>query len=171
MEVLHIMSRLVPADLVTTGMQIGGRMFLVYLVLIPYEGPKYSPYGFPVLLLAWCISEMTRYAYYVFRLCGQVPYVLTWMRYSLFILLIPIGIVGEFLSIFAAFPEMSDVVLLEADVNVAGSHHVSIRLHHAVSVLLVAYSPQLLSSYLKLLAQRRKILSKSRVQILAEKIK
>lgn len=49
-----------------------------------------------VTAAAWACGEVPRYLYYAFKLqrADGVPYVLRWLRYSLFIVLYPIGIVG-----------------------------------------------------------------------------
>ncbi len=51
--------------------------------------------GLPLLLLAWQVTEIIRYSFYFFGLLGSVPSVLTYLRYTLFIALYPMGVTGE----------------------------------------------------------------------------
>ena len=45
-----------------------------------------------LFLMPWTISEVIRYAFYVFALLNRLPHVLVWLRYTLFIVLYPIGV-------------------------------------------------------------------------------
>lgn len=54
------------------------------------------------MLLAWSITEIIRYSYFVTNLRGGVPSFLTWLRYNTFYVLYPVGIASEMLLIFKA---------------------------------------------------------------------
>ncbi len=45
-----------------------------------------------MFLYAWSITEMIRYSFYAGGLLHMTPGVLTWLRYTLFIILYPIGV-------------------------------------------------------------------------------
>ena len=47
------------------------------------------------MLTAWCITEVIRYSYYAVGLCQINISILTWLRYTLFIVLYPLGVTGE----------------------------------------------------------------------------
>ena len=51
---------------------------------------------------AWGATEITRYLYYFLHLDLSEPHALTWLRYSLFIVLYPLGTTGELLVVTAA---------------------------------------------------------------------
>ena len=55
------------------------------------------------MLVAWSVTEVIRYAYFVFNLQGKgVPGVLTWLRYNSFYILYPVGITSECALIWKA---------------------------------------------------------------------
>ncbi len=42
---------------------------------------------------AWTVTELVRYSFYTFQAASwAAPYALVWLRYSLFIVLYPIGV-------------------------------------------------------------------------------
>lgn len=105
-EVLHAAIRFVPSSPVTTFIQILSRLVLVWGVLVPIPAAR-SSLGVPLLLVAWSIAECTRYFYYGFHLYDSAPHLATWLRYTLFIVLYPMGVSGELLTTYAALPTIS----------------------------------------------------------------
>jgi len=58
------------------------------------------------MILAWALTEVPRYAYYALSLAGcGVPTWLTWIRYSTFYVLYPIGAGSEALVMLSTIPE------------------------------------------------------------------
>ncbi|CAI7818724.1 unnamed protein product, partial [Closterium sp. NIES-54] len=56
-----------------------------------------------ILLLTWSLSEVIRYPQYAFSLLGCCPEWLTWLRYTAFIPLYPIGIfAGEIALMYSS---------------------------------------------------------------------
>lgn len=90
----------------TTFIQILSRLVLVWGVLVPIPAAR-SSIGVPMLLVAWSIAECTRYFYYGFHLYDSAPHFATWLRYTLFIVLYPMGVSGELLTTYAALPTIS----------------------------------------------------------------
>lgn len=57
------------------------------------------------MVIAWCVTEVVRYSFYGLNLLiGTAPYVSTWMRYSLFFILYPVGAGSEFMLVQLAKP-------------------------------------------------------------------
>lgn len=55
-----------------------------------------GPAVYAAMLLAWSLADFVRHAYFVLLLAGPaVPRWLTWLRYSLFFALYPVGIGAE----------------------------------------------------------------------------
>lgn len=105
-EVGHAIVRFVPSSPVTTFIQIFSRLMLVWGILVPIPEAR-SSLGVPLLLVAWSIAECTRYFYYGFHLYDVVPYFSTWLRYTLFIVLYPMGVTGELLTTYASLSTIS----------------------------------------------------------------
>jgi len=56
------------------------------------------------MLLAWSMTEVVRYSYFVLSLTGQVPPFLIWLRYNLFFVLYPLGIGSEVWLVWSSIP-------------------------------------------------------------------
>ena len=117
MEVVHPILGLVKTSVILTLFQVASRLFLIWGVLSPVPKTQNS-WGFIMLLAAWTITEIIRYrfgalgpimtqclnmilcfSYYAFNQLSLSPYVLTYLRYTLFIFLYPLGVTGEIMSI------------------------------------------------------------------------
>jgi hypothetical protein len=54
------------------------------------------------MLIAWSVTEVIRYTYFALSLAGALPTLLTWVRYSTFFVLYPMGITSECMLVYAA---------------------------------------------------------------------
>lgn len=54
------------------------------------------------MILAWSITEVIRYNYFVLNLRGYVPSFMTWLRYNTFYVLYPVGILSEMSMVLKA---------------------------------------------------------------------
>jgi very-long-chain (3R)-3-hydroxyacyl-CoA dehydratase len=102
-EVIHALLGLVRGSPVAALLQWTGRANVLYAVVLAIPEIKASiPAG--AMLMAWALSEIIRYPWYAAQLKGTCPFWLTWLRYTMFIPLYPIGVLGEILSIYNALP-------------------------------------------------------------------
>lgn len=94
---------IVRAPLLTTLMQVASRLLLVWGIAYPFpQSTAHSP-AFAGMLLAWSVTEVIRYSYFVFLLgSGKVPAVLSWLRYNTFYVLYPLGISCECWLVYKA---------------------------------------------------------------------
>ena len=94
---------LVRSPLSTTALQVSSRLLIVWAVIDRYPlaaGP--SPF-YSTMLLAWSITEVIRYSYFVWNLQGGgVPDLVLWARYNTFYVLYPLGIFSECVEIWKA---------------------------------------------------------------------
>ena len=94
---------LVRSPLLTTMMQVSSRLLLVWAVINRYPSSTASSPFYSSMLLAWSVTEVIRYSYFVWNLQGNgVPRVVTWLRYNTFYVLYPIGISSECVLIWKA---------------------------------------------------------------------
>nr|XP_046913964.1 LOW QUALITY PROTEIN: very-long-chain (3R)-3-hydroxyacyl-CoA dehydratase hpo-8-like [Dermatophagoides farinae] len=161
-EVFHAMIGFVRSNPVTTFTQIFSRLMLVWGILIPLSEARYS-IGVPMLLIAWCIAECTRYAYYALNIYDAVPYICTWLRYTLFIVLYPIGVSGELFTTYAALRPIRQQKFLSFDLP----NKLNFSFHYDVYCIIfmlsyIHFFPQL---YLYMFGQRKKIIGSSKQQI------
>lgn len=84
-------------------MQVSSRLLLVWAVVDRYPQESASSIFYSTMLLAWSITEVIRYSYFVFNLQGSgVPGFVTWLRYNTFYVLYPLGIASECALIWKA---------------------------------------------------------------------
>lgn len=83
-------------------MQVASRFVLVWGAVNNYPQATSSSPFYSSMLLAWSITEIIRYSYFVMNLRGAVPSLLTWLRYNTFYVLYPVGIASEMWLMFKA---------------------------------------------------------------------
>lgn len=104
LEILHTKLGWVKSPIFTTTLQISSRVFVLFwLNVIPAEHQVLllGISGITVVSVAWSITEMVRYSYYAGSLLNKEIKLLTFLRYTLFIVLYPIGITGEGMIMFS----------------------------------------------------------------------
>ena len=108
------------------------------------------------MLLAWCLTEVVRYSFYAVNLFNVNVQLLTWLRYTLFIVLYPMGVTGELWCYFdsLSYLKTSNVMRMEMpnDLNFTFSPFV------ATIMLMIGYAPGFPPMYFHMFAQRRKVL-------------
>ncbi|KAL4803686.1 tyrosine phosphatase-like protein [Aspergillus unguis] len=110
LEILHSLLGLVRAPVVTTAMQVASRIFVVWGVLYPFSTgligkDQFAELGYLGCLLAWGITEVIRYGFFVMQVNGgveSVPGWWQWLRYNTFYILYPVGISSECTLAFKA---------------------------------------------------------------------
>ncbi|XP_055339758.1 very-long-chain (3R)-3-hydroxyacyl-CoA dehydratase hpo-8-like isoform X2 [Paramacrobiotus metropolitanus] len=154
-EIVHAAVGFVKSSPLLTGFQVFSRVFVVWAVL-DYSVEARDSVGFPMLLICWTLAEMTRYAFYAANLINMDAPVLTWLRYTMFIVLYPIGITGELL---ATWQSMNKIV--EKRPYCYSDNAVNWVWYVYVGLMLT-YIPVFPKLYLYMLHQRKKVLGHSR---------
>jgi very-long-chain (3R)-3-hydroxyacyl-CoA dehydratase len=99
-EVMNALFGFAGANWLLTAMQVASRLLIVVLLnWIPMEilveRDVFS--GFAVVSIAWSVTEIVRALFYLTELFDKPLRSITFARYTFFILLYPIGVMGEFL--------------------------------------------------------------------------
>ncbi|KAF2004221.1 protein tyrosine phosphatase [Amniculicola lignicola CBS 123094] len=146
LEVLHSLLGVVRAPLFTTLMQVASRFLLVWGIAYHFPAAaRHSPM-YSSMLLAWSVTEVVRYGFFVFSLSGMgVPGLVTWLRYNTFIILYPLGISSECWLIYK---------------SIAPSAQVSPLLPYGLYAILAIYVPGAYILLTHMWKQRSKIMSK-----------
>lgn len=76
---VHCAVGIVRSNVVLTAFQVASRVLLVWGVLHSVPATQLSA-GFPMLLIAWTVTEMIRYLYYVLNIGKIEAYPLVWLR-------------------------------------------------------------------------------------------
>ncbi|XP_028128663.1 very-long-chain (3R)-3-hydroxyacyl-CoA dehydratase hpo-8 [Diabrotica virgifera virgifera] len=155
LEVLHAAIGIVKSNPIITAVQVSSRVVVVVGVLIATQAPRES-IGLTLCLLAWSITEIIRYSMYALSLVNAVPYFLTWLRYSLFVVLYPIGITGELLCLFWAQKEVGENSLYS--VTMPHKYNFIFNYQHVLVFIMLMYIPFFPQLYGHMFAQRKKVL-------------
>lgn len=151
LEIIHSILKLVRAPLITTIIQVLSRIIIVILLQIY---PDNVSINYLLLSFAWSISEIVRYPFYILNSLSKlinkdnlIPYFLLWARYSFFIVLYPIGVSGEILTILFSRPELVKYSTKYININ------------YVIYGIICLYIPGLTMLYTHLLKQRKKALN------------
>uniref|UniRef100_A0A5K3F7Z5 Very-long-chain (3R)-3-hydroxyacyl-CoA dehydratase n=1 Tax=Mesocestoides corti TaxID=53468 RepID=A0A5K3F7Z5_MESCO len=156
LEVFHALLRLVRSTPFTTAIQIASRIFVLWGVLYLYPEVKEHAYVNKMMLVSWCFADATRYLYYFVNIFIETPGLLTFLRYNLFLVLYPTGIMGEISNIFYSLPHAAHRPWI--GITMPNSLNFGFSTFGVYCVLLVLYIPGAPLMYSHMLAQRRKIM-------------
>ncbi|CAI5984347.1 unnamed protein product [Closterium sp. NIES-65] len=150
LEAVHAATGLVRSGVVAPLVQWVGRSFVLFAV-VGRTPALHTHAALFVLLAVWCCSEVIRYPQYALSLLGTCPRALTWLRYSAFIPLYPIGMFGgEMVLIYSAIP----FVKAERPLDFLFAA-LPFDCHHVLMVILAAYPLFWLHLYTHMFRQRR----------------
>lgn len=143
-EVAHAAFGLVRAPLLTTLMQVASRLLIVWGIAYPFpQSTAHSP-AFAGMLIAWSVTEVIRYSYFVFLLgSGRIPSFLSWLRYNTFYVLYPLGISCECWLVYSAIEPAGNLNPLIA---------------YGLWAVLAIYVPGSYILYTHMMAQRRRVM-------------
>ena len=105
-EIMNSIIGIAGANWLLTTLQVLSRFLVVALLFwIPEERlveiDQHSIVtGFMLITIAWSITEIVRALYYLADLFKKSRQIITFSRYTFFIVLYPIGVLGEFLIMF-----------------------------------------------------------------------
>merc|ERR1712091_662091 len=76
------------------------------ITLVVAETPEiWGKPAVTIMLAAWALGELVRYPWYALTVLNVCPRALTWLRYTAFIPLYPVGFLGEMVCIVQALPD------------------------------------------------------------------
>ncbi|XP_033099426.1 very-long-chain (3R)-3-hydroxyacyl-CoA dehydratase 2-like [Anneissia japonica] len=155
LEIFHAAIGIVSSNIVLTAFQVMSRLMLLWSVThsVPQVQDEVSVTMFVV---AWTTTEVIRYAFYTFGLLNRLPYILTWCRYTFFIILYPIGVCGELLTIYAALPIVKSNSLYS--VTLPNKFNISFNYYYALIFFMVLYLPIFPRLYSHMIRQRKKVI-------------
>ncbi|KAF5744638.1 hypothetical protein HS088_TW07G00214 [Tripterygium wilfordii] len=150
LEVIHGVLGVVPSGVLNPLMQWGGRTHFLLAIVRPVVEVQELPSIF-ITFVAWSLTEVIRYTHYALNCVGSCPYWITYLRFTLFIGLYPIGIApGEMWLMYEALPFIKVK-------NLYANSFASLRFSYYdfVRVLLLCYPFLWLKLYLHMFKQRR----------------
>ncbi|RLN10233.1 hypothetical protein BBJ28_00022329 [Nothophytophthora sp. Chile5] len=187
MEIVHAAVGFVRSPLGSTLMQVSSRLWLVWGINVLCPVSRYQ-FGFPLMVASWGLVEVPRYSFYALNLYDKVPSFLFFLRYHLFMVLYPSGVLGtslnpcsyhhaiycvsEFLrvvvcSVGETLCMVSSLGFLSTgaySIQLPNTHNASISLFMIVILVLIVYVPGLPVMYGHMLTQRNRAYSKPKTK-------
>lgn len=103
LEVMHPLFGYTKGGAVVPFFQVSGRAFVLFLMIDAEPRMQTKPVVF-YLFVMWTMIEVVRYPYYISQLYKKEIYILTWLRYTMWIPLYPLGILCEAIVIMRNIP-------------------------------------------------------------------
>lgn len=146
LEIVHAALKWVSSPVFTTFIQVFSRIFvLVWINILISDSDSLIKIlgvnGVILVTIAWSITEIVRYSLYFFTLLQKEISWLTYLRYTLFIVLYPLGVTGEWL-----------ILLSILKLSAWGFTPVNIF----IGIILLTYLPFFPKLYLYMWQQRKK---------------
>ncbi|XP_053612964.1 very-long-chain (3R)-3-hydroxyacyl-CoA dehydratase 3-like [Plodia interpunctella] len=94
LEIVHPIIGLTKGAPTVAFFQLLGRLFILFIMIDP-EPRMQTKAIVPYLYVVWSTIEVIRHIYYISQLAEKEISLLTWLRYSAWIILYPMGIFGE----------------------------------------------------------------------------
>ncbi|KAH9282485.1 Very-long-chain (3R)-3-hydroxyacyl-CoA dehydratase [Echinococcus granulosus] len=107
LEIAHVLLGWVKGGVLPTIGQVFGRNLVLFAILLPHKELQEDTVVFN-LFLAWSMIELVRYPYYALRLFDEEIGLVTYLRYTLWIPLYPIGFMSEGKLIILAMPLLEE---------------------------------------------------------------
>ncbi|CAH2304957.1 very-long-chain (3R)-3-hydroxyacyl- dehydratase 2 isoform X1 [Pelobates cultripes] len=156
LEIVHCAVGIVPSSVVLTAFQVMSRVFLTWAVTHSVREVQNED-SVLLFVVAWTITEIIRYLFYTFSLLNHLPYIIKWARYTLFIVLYPMGVTGELLTIYAALPFVKQTGLYS--IRLPNMYNFSFDYYAFLILVMVSYIPIFPQLYFHMIHQRRKVLT------------
>ncbi|XP_003701348.1 3-hydroxyacyl-CoA dehydratase 2 isoform X1 [Megachile rotundata] len=103
LEVLHSLFRYTKSNTLMSFIQVGGRAFILFCMIEAEPRMQTKPVVF-YLFHVWSMVEIFRYPYYITQLLKiEIPF-LTWLRYTIWMPLYPLGFLCEGIIILRNIP-------------------------------------------------------------------
>ncbi|CAO1411587.1 unnamed protein product [Diamesa tonsa] len=103
LEVMHPIFGYTKGSPLVPFMQISGRAFILFAMIECEVRMQTKPVVF-YLFCTWASIELVRYPYYLTQLLKKEIYIITWLRYSLWIPLYPLGVLCEGIIVLRNIP-------------------------------------------------------------------
>ncbi|RVE71814.1 hypothetical protein OJAV_G00055400 [Oryzias javanicus] len=102
-EVLNAAFGMVRTGVIPTFIQVVGRNFILFVIFGTLDEMHNRPVVFFVFYL-WSAIEIFRYPFYMLGCFGTEWKTLTWLRYTVWIPLYPLGVLAEAFAVIQAIP-------------------------------------------------------------------
>uniref|UniRef100_A0A8C4WH19 Very-long-chain (3R)-3-hydroxyacyl-CoA dehydratase n=1 Tax=Gopherus evgoodei TaxID=1825980 RepID=A0A8C4WH19_9SAUR len=129
---------IVHTSVLVTGVQVSSRIFMVWFITHSIKQIQ-NEESVILFLVVWTVTEITRYSFYTFNLLNHLPYFIKWARYNFFIILYPVGVAGELLTIHAALPYVKKTGIFS--LRLPNKYNVSFDYYYFLIIVMASYIP------------------------------
>jgi hypothetical protein len=155
LEIVHAAIGFVRSPVFITTLQVGSR--IAALLAVTQSSQAAHQFGAGMMIISWAAVEVPRYAFYIAALITgdatkKTPFPLFWLRYSLFAVLYPTGIVGELTVFLGASKD-------DAFLNMFGENKAYLMYYFIMSFPVI-YAPGALPMIFNMAANRKKAFKK-----------
>ncbi|XP_051755869.1 very-long-chain (3R)-3-hydroxyacyl-CoA dehydratase 1 [Ctenopharyngodon idella] len=155
LEVGHCAIGIVRTSVIVTGVQVCSRIFMVWFITNSIRQIQ-NEESVILFVVVWTVTEITRYSFYTFNLLHHLPYFIKWARYNMFIVMYPLGVIGELLTIHAALPYVRRSGMFS--LRLPNKYNVSFDYYYFLIIVMLSYIPLFPQLYFHMLRQRRRVL-------------
>lgn len=153
LEVINPLLGLVKTGFFPAMIQVAGRNVILFVIFGSLEDMQNKPVVFFVFYL-WSTIEIFRYPFYMLACIGTDWKLLTWLRYSLWIPLYPLGVVAEAVAVIQSLPIFDETRLFSFPLPAALGH--SLSFSYTLQLYLVLMFLGLFINFRHLYKQRRR---------------
>jgi len=167
MEILHALTGLVPSPPHVVFLQVFSRVFV--LAACQNFPLVTKQWACGLMVISWSLVEVPRYLFYICARLGPpgpkgTPFVVFFLRYSLFFVLYPTGITGEVLTLRAALPYLRRFTLgyshVRTTVNLYGYPVPAAWIMATITFVLWTYVPGGPFMYMNMVGNRKNAFAK-----------
>uniref|UniRef100_A0A8D3A5I0 Very-long-chain (3R)-3-hydroxyacyl-CoA dehydratase n=1 Tax=Scophthalmus maximus TaxID=52904 RepID=A0A8D3A5I0_SCOMX len=153
LEVINPLLGLVKTPFFPAMIQVAGRNVILFVIFGALEEMQNKPVVFFVFYL-WSTIEIFRYPFYMLACIGTDWKLLTWLRYSLWIPLYPLGVVAEAVAVIQSLPIFDETRLFSFPLPKVLGH--SLSFSYTLQLYLVFMFLGLFINFRHLYKQRRR---------------
>ena len=172
MEVIHAAIGLVRSPVMITATQVASRIWVLWGIVclvpektttsavtlaVPYTSMSVSLH-LVTLLTAWCLSEVIRYGFFALKEAHIQSKICTWLRYSGFIVLYPLGVSSELAMVWLALPVIRAKNIWS--ISLPNAVNFGFSYYYACILFVALYLPGFPQLYGYMLTQRRRVLGR-----------
>uniref|UniRef100_A0A667Y042 Very-long-chain (3R)-3-hydroxyacyl-CoA dehydratase n=1 Tax=Myripristis murdjan TaxID=586833 RepID=A0A667Y042_9TELE len=152
-EVLNAAFGVVRTGVIPTLIQVVGRNFILFIIFGSLEEMHNKPVVFFVFYL-WSAIEIFRYPFYMLGCFDTEWKILTWLRYTIWIPLYPLGVLAEAVAVIQSIPIFDETKLFSIPLPKAIG--TSISFSHVLHIYLVLMFLGLFINFRHLYKQRKR---------------
>ncbi|CAG0894220.1 unnamed protein product [Darwinula stevensoni] len=156
LEVIHPLWGIAKGKPLNAFIQLGGRSVILFLQLDAEPRLQIKPVVF-YILVTYALIEVVRYPYYMFHVYGINFPLLTWLRYTMWIPLYPLGFICEGVIFLRGIPYFEETG--KYTVSLPNSWNWSFHFPNVVRIyLLLFFIPVMYAMMMHMYRQRKRIL-------------